>query len=208
MLFNECIKYLEGRFRFPLPGKQAQFLMAPETRLTNEEYLKQFPEHKVSCVLFLLYPSGEKTHFALIERTSGGGVHGGQISLPGGKNETSDKSYWNTAVRETEEEIGVNRNEISLLGQMTDLFIPASKFRVFPHVGYVVNEPEFVPNKNEVKNIIHADLSLFLSGEIKFKKEFKTSYGKLPAPYFKYQDYEIWGATAMIISEFVSLFKS
>ncbi|MFI5220382.1 MAG: NUDIX hydrolase [Bacteroidia bacterium] len=182
--------------------------MAPKLRLTSEEYLEQFPEHKTSSVLFLLYPSDEKTYFVLIERTSGDGVHSGQISLPGGKHEAGDKSYWNTAVRETEEEIGVNKKEMHFAGQLTDLFIPASKFRVYPHVGYILHTAEFVPNKNEVKKVIHADLKTFLSGKTKFEKEFITSYGKLPAPYFKYQDYEIWGATAMIISEFISLFKS
>jgi 8-oxo-dGTP pyrophosphatase MutT (NUDIX family) len=204
--FRNCISFLEERFKKPLPGKDAQFLMAPETRLTNEEYLRQFPEHKISSVLFLLFPSDEKTNFVLIER-SGGGVHSGQIALPGGKFETSDVTYENTALRETEEEIGVDKNKIKLLGLMTDLFIPASKFRVYPHVGYIENKPMFVPHPAEVKTIVEADLEPFLDNKITNRKNFITNYGQLPAPYYLYNGYEIWGATAMLISEFATMFK-
>lgn len=208
MLFTECITYLEERFKLPLPGKEAQYLMAPKARLPIDEYLKNFPEHKISCVLLLLFPSEENTNFVLIERTSGGGVHGGQIGLPGGKHESSDVTFADTALREAEEEISVNKNEITLLGQLTDLFIPASKFRVFPYVGFIKYEPKFVPNEIEIKSIIQTSMKSFLSDEIKFEKDFQTSYGKLAAPYFKYENHEIWGATAMIISEFISLFNN
>jgi 8-oxo-dGTP pyrophosphatase MutT (NUDIX family) len=205
--FRKCISFLKRRLKEPLPGKDAQFLMAPETRLSNEEYLKQFPEHKISSVLFLLFPSGEKTSFVLIERSGGGGVHSGQIALPGGKHEISDVTYENTALRETEEEIGVNKNEIQLLGILTDLFIPASKFRVYPYIGYIENKPMFVPHQLEVKSVVEADLEIFLKNETIHKKEFITSYGRLPAPYYLYNGYEIWGATAMLISEFIAMFK-
>lgn len=207
MKFQNCISFLEKRLKEPLPGKDAQFLMAPETRMTNEEYLKLFPEYKSSSVLILLFSSGERTNFVLIERMGGGGVHSGQIGLPGGKHESSDVTFANTALRETEEEIGINRNEIKLLGQLTDLFVPPSKFRVHPFVGFINFRPQFIPNEMEVKKIIEPDLETFLNDKIKFKKEFTTSYGKLPASYFKYEEYEIWGATAMIISEFIAMFK-
>ncbi|MEO5569398.1 MAG: CoA pyrophosphatase [Bacteroidia bacterium] len=207
MEFRNCISFLEESFKKPLPGKDAQFLMAPDTRLTNEEYLKQFPEYKISSVLFLLFPSATKTNFVLIER-AGGGVHSGQIALPGGKYEPSDLTYENTALRETEEEIGVDKNEINLLGTLTDLFIPASNFRVFPHVGFIENKPKFTPHEAEVKTVVEADLETFLKNKITGKKNFITSYGQLPAPYYLYQGYEIWGATAMLISEFVTMFKS
>ncbi|HKR03270.1 MAG TPA: CoA pyrophosphatase [Bacteroidia bacterium] len=206
MDFWNSISVLEKRFKEPLPGSDAQVLMAPETRLSNEEYLKQFPEHRISSVLFLLFPSDGKTNFVLIER-SGGGVHSGQIALPGGKYEASDVTYENTALRETEEEIGVNKNEIRLLGTLTDLFIPASKFRVYPHVGLIENKPDFVPHQLEVKSIVEADLGTFLEKNIIHKKNFKTSYGQLSAPYYLYHGYEIWGATAMLVSEFLTMFK-
>ena len=208
MEFRYSISFLKKRLKEPLPGKDAQFLMAPETRLSNEEYLKQFPEHKISSVLFLLFPSDGKTNFVLIERSGGGGVHSGQIALPGGKHETSDVTYENTALRETEEEIGVNKNEIKLLGILTDLFIPASKFRVYPHVGYIENKPMFVPNQSEVKAVVEADLETFLKNETMHKKKFLTSYGHLSAPYYLYNGYEIWGATAMLVSEFITMFKN
>jgi 8-oxo-dGTP pyrophosphatase MutT (NUDIX family) len=204
--FHNSISFLEKRFKDPLPGNEAQVLMAPETRLSSKEYLEQFPQHKISSVLFLLFPLDGKTNFVLIVR-SGGGVHSGQIALPGGKYEDTDMNYENTALRETEEEIGVNKNKIKLLGTLTDLFIPASKFRVYPHVGYIENRPEFVPHQLEVKGIIETDVEMFLEEKIIHKKNFITSYGQLPAPYYLYQGYEIWGATAMLISEFTHLFK-
>ncbi|MEP7171119.1 MAG: CoA pyrophosphatase [Bacteroidota bacterium] len=207
MDFKNCISFLEKRFKEPLPGNAAQVLMAPEKRLSNAEYLKQFPEYRISSVLFLLFPSNGKTSFALIERSDGGGVHSGQIALPGGKFETSDVTYENTALREAEEEIGVKRDNIRLLGSLTDLFIPASKFRVYPHVGYIENKPQFIPHQLEVKSIVEALLETFLEKKIINKKIFITKYGQLPAPYYLYKEYEIWGATAMLISEFISMFK-
>jgi 8-oxo-dGTP pyrophosphatase MutT (NUDIX family) len=207
VIFNDCKHFLKSKLTQPLPGRGAQYLMAPETRLTNEEYLQKYPEHKISSVLLLLYPSGVKTNFVLIERARDKGVHSSQIALPGGKHELSDKTFEDTALRETEEEIGINRKDVILVGKLTDLFIPASRFRVFPHIGFMNYRPEFVPNIYEVKNVIEADLDVFLAPEIRFRKEFVTSYGQLPAPYFQYENYEIWGATAMIISEFIALFN-
>lgn len=206
MEFRNCISFLEKRLKEPLPGTDAQLLMAPESRLSNLEYLKQFPQHKISSVLFLLFPSGSKTNFVLIER-SGGGVHHGQVALPGGKFEPNDITYENTALRETEEEIGVDKNKIHVLGVLTDLFIPASKFRVYPYVGFIKNKPAFIPHQMEVKGIVEADLEIFLTKDIVHKKDFITSYGRMPAPYYLFEGYEIWGATAMLISEFLSLFK-
>ena len=94
------------------------------------------------------------------------------------------------------------------MGSLTDLFIPASMFRVYPYVGFVENKPKFVPHQLEVKTIVEADLETFLKNKIINKKNFITSYGNLSAPYYSYQGYEIWGATAMLISEFISLFKT
>jgi 8-oxo-dGTP pyrophosphatase MutT (NUDIX family) len=205
--FKKCISFLEKRLTEPLPGKPAQYLMAPATRLSSEEYLEQFPDHRNSGVLLLLYPKNKITKFVLIERTGGGGVHSGQISLPGGGHEISDVSFAETALREAEEETGVNRNEINLLGPLSDLFIPVSKFRVYPYVGFTDHTPEFNINTFEVEKIIEADPEIFLMKKNRLQKEFKTTYGLLPAPYFKYNEYEIWGATAMIISEFIELFN-
>lgn len=206
MEFQQRITFLKQQFLKPLPGRNAQYLMAPETRLTEDEYLKLFPEFKISCVLFLLYPSKNKTMLLLIERGGSTGIHSGQIALPGGKHETSDPSLQATALREAEEETGIKAKDVCMLGQLTDLFIPASKFKVFPFVGYVNYRPDFIANEAEVKSIIETDIEILLKDEIKSKKEFVTIYGKLPAPYFKYNQHEIWGATAMMISEFTQLF--
>lgn len=207
MEFQQRIAFLKQQFLKPLPGREAQYLMAPETRLTEEKHLELFPEFKVSCVLFLLYPSANKTMLVLIERGGSTGIHSGQIALPGGKHETSDASLQATALREAEEETGIQTKDVCVIGQLTDLFITASKFKVFPFVGYLNYRPDFVANEAEVKSIIETDIEILLNDEIKRKKEFVTIYGRLPAPYFKYDQYEIWGATAMMISEFAQLFK-
>lgn len=190
-----------------MPGWKAQSLMAPAARLSNEAYLIQNPEHKSGSVLLLLFNEKDTAKFIMIERTDVG-VHSGQVGLPGGKFETSDETLVATALRETNEEIGVDINSVSMIGQLSELYIPVSKYRVQPFVGFVHSKPQLNPNPEEVKSVIIADAGDFLNDSIVSRKEFKTSYGLLEAPYYAYGNFEIWGATSMILSEFIFLLKN
>lgn len=204
--FHEVITTLQSAFRRPLPGWDAQRKMAPASRLSNPEYLKLIPEFKKGSVLLLLYPVNTSPNFILIERASGG-VHGSQVALPGGKHESADGTLEFTALRETHEEIGIHPRSVEVIGNLTELFIPASRYMVYPFVGMLNEKPEFILNQEEVHTIIEVPLNEFLNRNRVAEKKFKTSYGLLQAPYFSYRNFEIWGATSMILNEFFTVLK-
>ena len=206
MNFIDCIAQLEKRFKKPLPGWHAQSRMAPASRKSNDEYKELTRDPVKSSVLVLLYPAKDETFFLLIERTDGG-VHSRQVGFPGGKYETADGNLRNTALRESEEETGISRKGVKVLGTLSDLYIPASGYRVFPQVGFMEDHPVFKPNPSEVKNIIEAELKTFLAGGLVKKDTFKTSYGLHEAPYYDYKGYRVWGATSMILSEFICMLE-
>jgi len=157
--------------------------------------------------MILLYPDVNGIlSTVFIERPVNESVHSGQIAFPGGKIESSDENPQAAALRETEEEIGVPSSAVECIGRLSKLFIPASKFLVIPHVGLVPHTPHFLPNPDEVKSIIQVTVSELVS-IIPGKKVFPTSYGNLEAPYFDIQGHAVWGATAMMLSEFREILR-
>ena len=208
MNFNEGISLVQQALVSPLPGTAAQHLMAPRMRKTTEELLKEHPDPRRSGVMLLLFPgNGDELHTILIERPSSNSVHSGQIAFPGGSMDPGDIDEKATALRETEEEIGVPAASITVLGTLSMLFIPASRFLVFPFIGVLKNTPQFRPNPTEVQSLIPlpvAELLAFTPAT----KSFPTSYGLLKAPYFPVGNFAVWGATAMMLSEFREMVKA
>ena len=208
MIFSEFITKLDKRLQSPLPGEKAQLLMGSDIRM-NDFVFKQIDDtSKKSGVMILLYPNQKCIYSVFIKRTEYNGTHSGQIALPGGKFEVCDENLVNTALRETSEEIGIDSSKIQILGQLTKLFIPPSNYIVYPSVGYITSKPCFIPEKTEVEKIIEYDISYLLKKEIIKIKEFKIKTGfTFNAPYFDIHGQVVWGATAMIISEFVEILK-
>lgn len=207
------MKYVEGIAKIrraleaPLPGILAQHMMAPRLRKTTEEMLLENPDHRLSSVMILLYPDAKGIlSTVFIERPINESVHSGQIAFPGGKIESSDENPQAAALRETEEEIGVPSDAVECIGLLSKLFIPASKFLVIPHIGIISHTPQFLPNPDEVKSVIQVAVA-DLVAIIPDKKVFPTSYGNLEAPYFDIQGHAVWGATAMMLSEFREIIK-
>jgi len=200
------VEILRELFQNPLPGKDSHRLMAPSRIFTGEKY----PDPrfaKDSSVFIILFKKDGQIYIPLIKRTEYVGAHSGQISLPGGKYEPTDKSLLDTAYRETEEEIGISREMITYTGTLTTLYIPNSNFNVVPHVGVLNGEPIFTPNKREVERIITLPLRI-LTDNSSIKRFERTVHGKvISAPYYSYKDNRIWGATAMILSEFAEMIK-
>ena len=149
-----------------LPGREVQYLMSPVRREARLYY--DSPEHaRQAAVLALLMPQNGQWHISFIKRPSHPkDKHSGQISFPGGGIETRDESIEDCALRETEEEIGVKRDQIHLLGPLTKLYVYASNNMVHPFVGYIDKEYEFVPQQSEVDEIITVPLSYFLDPTI------------------------------------------
>jgi 8-oxo-dGTP pyrophosphatase MutT (NUDIX family) len=164
---------------------------------------------KKAGVMALFYPDfNEKTKLVLILRKTYKGVHSAQVAFPGGKLENQDKNLEATAVRETFEEIGVPIQEIQVLKQLTEVYIPPSNFFVQPFFGILNATPNFKKQDEEVEAIIEIALSHFLDDEIIINKTVKTSYDvEVEVPAFKLNNHVVWGATAMMLSEIKDLLK-
>lgn len=154
----------------------------------------------------LLYPHQGETWTVFIQRNGSDDRdrHKGQISFPGGKWEPGDPDMAASALRETEEEIGVHRKEIELLRPLTPLYIPVSNFLVHPFVGKIEHRPQFVPQLEEVAGIIEMPLAHFFRSDAILRTEISIAPNLVlkEVPYFDVQGHVLWGATAMILNEF------
>ncbi|MCF6214461.1 MAG: CoA pyrophosphatase [Flavobacteriaceae bacterium] len=204
MDFSNFIKNISLIKKAKLGGLDALLKMAPVARL-NFDLDKIADRHpKSAAVMVLFYPDKDnKTHFILTERAQYKGVHSAQISFPGGKLDVKDSNLMATAFRETHEEIGVKN--ISLIRELTTTYIPPSNFLVTPFLGYLKSEENFTPN-HEVNQIIKVELAQLLDDRNLIIKNMSTSYMKnIDVPCFKLNNYIVWGATAMVLSEIKDL---
>ncbi len=202
--FQIFIKFLELSLKKPLPGINAQLLIAP--KINVNQTLKNNKEHaKKSSILILIYPDAGEIMTVLIQRPKYHGVHSGQISFPGGKFEKCDKNIIQTALREANEEIGINISEVEILGNLSELYIPPSNFIVTPVVAYTNIKPEFKIDKKEVVETIEIKLSELQNKNTVQKKTIEVRGTKMEVPCYFIQEKIIWGATAMIISELLKL---
>ncbi|WP_417444965.1 NUDIX hydrolase [Joostella sp.] len=194
----------------PLPGQESHNKMAPliRTQLLKEENYKKKDPRKAGVVC-LFYPDEHlHTKLLLILRKTYNGVHSNQVGFPGGKVELSDKNIEETALRETWEEVGVSPKKIQLVKKMSEVYIPPSNFIVQPFIGIAENELQFVLQEDEVEDIIEVPFLDFMNDDMLFEENLTTSYAKnIDVPAFKLNDYTVWGATAMMLSEVKEMFK-
>ena len=199
---------LKQKLKQPLPGITSHIKMAPRHRVEELSSLASIvPLARNSAVLILLFPVNRKLKTVFIQRSVYEGVHSGQISFPGGKHEKSDKDFEATALRETFEEIGVEPDKIEILAQLTDFYIPPSNFLVKVFVGYSSQQPVFTPDHKEVQSILEVDIDDFYDSRNIADKEFYSTSRKttVNAPCFLVNGMEIWGATAMMLSELLDV---
>jgi 8-oxo-dGTP pyrophosphatase MutT (NUDIX family) len=192
---------LRELLRKDLPGEKAHNKMIPETR-------KSFPKGPVkreAAVLIILFPDKKNIKISLIKRTEYEGAHSGQISFPGGMKESIDINLKMTALREASEETGIGKSELIVLGKLTPINIPVSAFRVQPYVAYCRKTPSFSPDPVEVEYMINIPVQHLL--EVSNRKKEKWNLGNIEAevPFYSYSTFKIWGATAMIMSEFLDI---
>ena len=191
-----------------MPGLDAQLKMAHVERRLNLSHLK-VPEYaRMGAVLILLFEEEGIVKTCFIERTQYDGVHSGQIAFPGGKKEPGELLA-DTALREAEEEIGVKKEDIVILGQLTELYIPPSNFLVHPFVGVITYKPSFFPQAMEVAEILEINIDDLADVRFRGEKKIRLSNGTtVQTPYFGLHGKTVWGATAMIISEFLEVVNS
>lgn len=199
---NYLIEKLRLRLIENLPGLESQFLMAPAGR--RELYAdSKDTDAKESAVLILIYPEYERIFLPLMKRNEYPGVHSGQVSLPGGKKENIDTNLIATALRESKEELGIVPDDVDILGELTELYIPVSNFRVLPILGCYNSKPLFIPNPLEVQELIEMPIELLIKSDVrKYKKMELRGGNEVDVPYFDLNGHVVWGATAMILSEF------
>lgn len=164
---------------------------------------------KRAAVLMLVYPEDSQAMLTLIQRNSYKGVHSSQIAFPGGKIESFDASPLHTALRETEEEIGVRRDAVNVVSPFSELYIPPSNFKVSPFLGYLPEKPLFVPDPREVAAMVQMPLSVLLDDESTALRRMATSYSQsIDVPVFNVGEHAVWGATAMMLSELKEVLKA
>lgn len=205
-MYSAIKTYLKQALEGELPGTAAHFKMLPPGRrlkLIDPE----ISTVKMSSVLLLLYPEGDQLFTCLMKRPSTMKHHPGQISFPGGKVEKEDVSAEMTALREAQEEVGLDPSSVEILGKLSDLYVEVSQFSIQPFLAWADKKPEFSEDSDEVETIILFPLSDFVRDEIIFETELETITGKLRINYYPFNGEIIWGATAMILSELIEILK-
>jgi len=204
---HQIIHQLEKRLADPLPGSHHQLKMAP---INGRAYLQPNENHRKACVMILLHPQVGEWHMTYIKRTSHNpdDRHAGQISFPGGKVDREDNSMEACALRETEEEIGIYREKIEVIGELTSLYVHVSNFLVYPFVGFINEKPSFVRQESEVADILTPQLSYMVDHNIVRKGDVSVRNTTIrDMPFYNLHGKILWGATAMITSEFLTVLR-
>lgn len=182
-------------------GLAAQRRMMPVARPIRRP-AEMGGQARQGAVLLLLYPKNGHLHFVLTRRPDTLPSHPGQISLPGGRQEANE-TLTMAALRETQEEIGVDPAGVQLLGPLTPLYIPPSDFEVHPFVGWHPTQPGFVPAGHEVAELIETPLQLLVDPATRQHEMWDLRGVTMEVPFFHIYGHKVWGATAIILGEFV-----
>ena len=181
----------------------AQRKMAPAARkMTRPQQLDGNPRY--GGVLLLLFRKEKSIHILLTKRRHDLTSHAGQISFPGGRKEPLE-SLLETALRETEEEIGIPAVDLEVLGALTPIYIPPSDYEVHPYVAWFRQgrQPVFEAAPCEVAEIIEAPLATLLDPASRIEENWDFGGIQRVVPFFAVQKYKVWGATAVMLSEFI-----
>lgn len=198
---SQLSSYLTERLTTVLPGAAAHNRMRATFSGNVKPRLRDTQAPRPGSVMILLYEGDDGVHFPLIKRPPYEGVHGGQVSLPGGKAEAREDAI-QAALRETQEEVGVPPQTIQILGRLSDYHVLPSNILITPIVGMTLTKPAFVPDDYEVERILYGDLDSLLQEDAIRTREI-TAAGRYPmlAPHFEVEGEVVWGATAMILNE-------
>ena len=185
-----------------LPGLAQQLTMAPPFR---KQLIEQPIDNPKRAAVVCLFHEGLdfETFFYLIRRSTYPGVHSNQIGFPGGQIDSTDKSPWDAAKRELEEEIGILAKGVTLIKEITPLYIPPSRFLVDCFIGYTDGKTELMIDTNEVQEVIPVSLHELLNANGGFSSQVGSN--GVEVPIYTLSDNIVWGATAMMLAEIKSI---
>lgn len=205
-MYSSFLTYLRETLRGDLSGLEAhQKMLPPGRRIKTCE--NELTMVKPSSVLLLLFPEDEQIYICLIKRPPTMRHHPGQIGFPGGKVEKEDYSAEMAALREAQEEVGIDPSTIEILGKLSEIYVEVSKFSIQPFLAWADHKPKFIINTDEVEELILFPLTNFVVNEMILETELDTYSGRLRVKYYPYNSEIIWGATAMILSELIEILK-
>ncbi|MCA9938242.1 MAG: CoA pyrophosphatase, partial [Anaerolineales bacterium] len=188
----------------PAPAQQ---LMAPVPRALRPSF-DRFGRARQGAVMLLLYPGADgEISTLLTRRPETLNAHAGQIAFPGGRQDAGE-ALTQTALRETFEEVGVWPRQVDVLGALTTIYIPVTDYEVHPFVGWMPARPTFQPNTDEVAELIETPLSLLLAPETRVVETWQLRGFDVLVPFFQVGEHKVWGATAIILSEFVERLRT
>lgn len=196
---------LKSEIKKSLPGTDIQWQMASSDRMIKDFPRVPGPDAREAAVLILLYADKNSVYTVLMQRHNYDGIHGGQISFPGGKKESSDEDLIQTALREAKEETGIGPAVTDVIGTLTPLFIPVSNMNVTPVVAWIKEKPVFKHQPEEVAFLFDADIKRLLDPSVIKTKPFEIRGENYTIKYFDYDGNVIWGATAMILNELLAI---
>ena len=198
---------LRERLAGTLPGLDAQLRFMPTPPRTGWKP-GEFPsDARIAAGLLLLYPGARGPSIPLTVRASGLKRHAGQISLPGGATDPGE-TLAQAALREAHEEIGVDPARVRVLGELTPVHVLVSGFTLHPIVGITDDRPSFALDANEVEELIEVSVE-DLQDASAIRRGTRTREGlAIEYPYFDLMGHQVWGATAMILGEFICVLQS
>ena len=205
MTFPAVIARLEAALASQLPGAAAHALLSPRPR---RPWPGGFPPDpgsvRQAAGLLIAFPVDHQAHILLTVRAGGLERHGGQVSLPGGVSEPGE-TLTQAALREAREEVGLPSEKVRVLGALTPLDTPVSGFRLQPIGAALDPLPRLVPAAGEVARILHVPLEMLFDPSRLLTVERTRDGHEVLVPAFHVCGVEIWGATAMVLAEFLTL---
>jgi 8-oxo-dGTP pyrophosphatase MutT (NUDIX family) len=207
LITNHFIDQLQKHLNKTLPAMESQYKMAGSYRpvVSIDEAIEK--QAKSAGVLILVTKLETDFHFLMIQRTTYDGAHSGQMAFPGGKMEPQDATIIDTAIRECYEEIGLNVSKNQILGALTPLYIPVSHFVVYPFLAFIDAPSQFVKDPNEVEAIFLFKLHEFFKPENIQDFSFQMQNQMMTVPSYQFQGQTVWGASAMILSEWFDIIQ-
>lgn len=204
---HDFADFLKVRLKQPLPGQEAQRKMAPQP--LDEENARVFDPAEdaiKSSVLVVFHPNKKGDPELILTLRSDDIDHGGQISFPGGRAENAETAR-ETALREAREEVGIDPEEVQVLGELSKLYIGHSNNYVTPIVGFMDTIPKLQLDEREVQEAFSIELDSLLVKKNLMVEQWKLQTKHFHVPYWDVHRVPLWGATAMMLNEFLELYR-